>query len=62
MSDSVFRNYIAGEWVEGNTSLANISPADTSDLLGHYAQRPSPPLRKVKWNGPRAAWSNATRS
>tara|TARA_R110002167_G_scaffold64899_1_gene183473 strand:- start:3567 stop:5009 length:1443 start_codon:yes stop_codon:yes gene_type:complete len=38
MSDSVFRNYIAGEWVEGNTSLANISPADTRDLIGHYAQ------------------------
>ncbi len=39
MSESVFRNYIAGEWVEGNKgSVANISPADTSDLIGHYAQ------------------------
>ncbi|WP_286237839.1 aldehyde dehydrogenase family protein [Neptuniibacter halophilus] len=39
MSDSVFRNYIAGEWVEGNNgSVANISPADTNDLIGHYAQ------------------------
>ncbi|MBY4675395.1 aldehyde dehydrogenase family protein [Marinobacterium arenosum] len=39
MSDSVFRNYIAGEWVEGNNgSVANISPADTSDLIGYYAQ------------------------
>ena len=39
MSDSVFRNYIAGEWVEGNKgSVANISPADTSDVIGHYAQ------------------------
>ncbi|GGO87925.1 dehydrogenase [Marinobacterium nitratireducens] len=38
MSDSIFRNYIAGEWVEGKSSIANISPADTSDLIGHYAQ------------------------
>ena len=37
MSDSVFKNYIAGEWVEGSKgSVANISPADTSDLIGHY--------------------------
>jgi len=39
MSDSVFRNYIAGEWVEGNNgSVANISPADLSDVIGQYAQ------------------------
>jgi len=39
MSDSVFRNYIAGEWVEGNKgSVANISPADISDVVGQYAQ------------------------
>ncbi|NVK44305.1 MAG: aldehyde dehydrogenase family protein [Oceanospirillaceae bacterium] len=38
MSDSIFRNYIAGEWVEGKGTIANISPADTSDVIGHYAQ------------------------
>lgn len=38
MSESVFRNYIAGEWVEGTGTVANISPADTSDVIGHYAQ------------------------
>lgn len=39
MSNSVFQNYIAGEWVDGNQgSVANISPADTSDIIGHYAQ------------------------
>ncbi|PSJ37790.1 aldehyde dehydrogenase family protein [Zobellella taiwanensis] len=38
MSDSVFRNYIAGEWVEGPNAIANISPADLSDVIGHYAQ------------------------
>lgn len=38
-SDSIFRNYIAGEWVEGSKgSIANISPADTNDVVGHYAQ------------------------
>lgn len=39
MSKSIFRNYIAGEWVEGNKgSVANISPADIKDIIGHYAQ------------------------
>jgi len=39
MSESVFQNYIAGDWVAGNNgSIANISPADTSDLIGQYAQ------------------------
>ena len=38
MTDTVFRNYIAGEWVEGNRAVANISPADKADLIGHYAQ------------------------
>jgi aldehyde dehydrogenase (NAD+) len=39
MSDSVFRNYIAGDWVEGNKGkLVNTSPADTRDVIGYYAQ------------------------
>lgn len=39
MSDSVFRNYIAGEWVDGNKdNIDNISPADTKDNIGTYAQ------------------------
>ncbi|GAA3560089.1 aldehyde dehydrogenase family protein [Marinobacter xestospongiae] len=38
MSDSVFRNYIAGEWVDGASTVANISPADISDVIGYYAQ------------------------
>nr|WP_281285065.1 hypothetical protein [Colwellia demingiae] len=38
MSESIFCNYINGEWVEGASSLANISPADISDVIGHYAQ------------------------
>ena len=39
MSDNVFKNYIAGEWVDGaKGAIANISPADLSDTIGHYAQ------------------------
>lgn len=37
-SVSVFCNYIAGQWVEGTSSIANVSPADLSDTIGHYAQ------------------------
>jgi acyl-CoA reductase-like NAD-dependent aldehyde dehydrogenase len=32
------RNYIAGEWVTGNTEISNINPSDTNDVIGHYAQ------------------------
>ncbi|WPC03814.1 aldehyde dehydrogenase family protein [Pseudomonas benzenivorans] len=38
MSTDIFRNYINGEWVTGSSSLANISPANVQDVLGHYAQ------------------------
>ncbi|NRA70820.1 MAG: aldehyde dehydrogenase family protein [Gammaproteobacteria bacterium] len=38
MSDSIFSNYINGQWVDGASSIINISPADTSDIIGHYAQ------------------------
>ncbi|WP_028304543.1 aldehyde dehydrogenase family protein [Oceanospirillum maris] len=39
MSNNVFKNYIAGEWVDGaKGTVANISPADLSDTIGHYAQ------------------------
>ncbi|WP_261842785.1 aldehyde dehydrogenase family protein [Aliamphritea ceti] len=39
MSDQVFNNYIAGEWQPGNNgNIANISPADTRDVIGQYAQ------------------------
>ncbi|MDX1319947.1 MAG: aldehyde dehydrogenase family protein [Oceanospirillum sp.] len=39
MSDNVFKNYIAGEWVDGaKGAIVNISPADLSDTIGHYAQ------------------------
>ncbi len=30
-------NFIGGEWVQSENSIANISPSDTSDVIGHYA-------------------------
>ena len=38
MSTDIFRNYINGEWVTGTCSLTNVSPANTNDVLGEYAQ------------------------
>ena len=32
------RNYIAGEWVNGTSTIANINPSDTRDVIGQYAQ------------------------
>ena len=31
-------NFIAGNWVEGNSSVANVNPSDTNDTIGQYAQ------------------------
>ncbi|MDA7984313.1 MAG: aldehyde dehydrogenase family protein [Alphaproteobacteria bacterium] len=33
-----FDNFIAGEWINGESYLENRSPSDTSDLIGLYAQ------------------------
>ncbi|MEZ7834074.1 MAG: aldehyde dehydrogenase family protein [Burkholderiaceae bacterium] len=32
------RNYIAGEWVNGTSTIANINPSDTRDVIGQYTQ------------------------
>jgi aldehyde dehydrogenase (NAD+) len=37
MSD-LHKNYIAGEWVEGVSATRNVSPSDTGDVVGEYAQ------------------------
>jgi len=37
MSDSVFRNYIGGEWVEGATTAPDINPSNLSDIIGQCA-------------------------
>jgi alpha-ketoglutaric semialdehyde dehydrogenase len=35
-SDNVHRNFVAGEWVAGSDSSANVNPSDTSEVIGHY--------------------------
>jgi acyl-CoA reductase-like NAD-dependent aldehyde dehydrogenase len=32
------RNYIAGQWVDGATTIEDRNPSDISDLIGHFAQ------------------------
>ena len=32
------RNYIDGQWVDGESAIANINPSDTNDVIGNYAQ------------------------
>lgn len=38
MMDLETRNYIAGDWCEGEGTTANINPSDLSDVIGHFAQ------------------------
>ena len=33
-----FDNFIAGEWIPGDSEIENRNPSDTSDLIGHVAQ------------------------
>ncbi len=37
MSEKVHGHFIAGSWVSGDSAAANISPSDSSDVIGHYA-------------------------
>ncbi len=37
MSD-LNKNYIAGEWIEGDSISRDVNPSDTNDVVGHYAQ------------------------
>ena len=32
------KNYIAGEWVSGETAIENRNPSDVTDIIGSYAQ------------------------
>jgi aldehyde dehydrogenase (NAD+) len=36
--EPVFKNFIAGEWVEGVAINCNINPSDTKDVVGEYAR------------------------
>ncbi|MEM7293929.1 MAG: aldehyde dehydrogenase family protein, partial [Pseudomonadota bacterium] len=32
------KNFIAGQWVDGESTVENINPSDTREIVGHYAQ------------------------
>ena len=34
----LFKNFIAGDWVDGASSVENRNPSDLNDLIGHFAQ------------------------
>ncbi len=38
MSGDVYRNYINGQWLEGQKITTNLNPSDTSDVVGQYAK------------------------
>ncbi len=31
-------NFIAGDWIAGSSTISNINPSDTNDVIGEYAQ------------------------
>ena len=43
----VTQNYIAGEWLAGDSEIANINPSDLSDTIGHYAQASGEQLERA---------------
>ncbi len=36
--NEIHKNYIAGEWVEGEGATRNVNPSDVNDVVGLYAQ------------------------
>ncbi|WP_346837663.1 aldehyde dehydrogenase family protein [Microbulbifer sp. SAOS-129_SWC] len=56
------KNYIAGEWVDGEDAIANINPSDTNDVIGEYAQAGTAQLEEAVLAARRAfpAWSTGS--
>ena len=44
---AVQKNFIAGEWLEGDSIIENRNPSDLSDLIGTYAQASQAQLDKA---------------
>ena len=36
--NQVQKNYIAGQWVDGESTVKNINPSDHSEIVGEFAQ------------------------
>lgn len=43
----MFKNYIAGEWVDGNDVSVNINPSDTNDVIGEFARASADDVNKA---------------
>ena len=43
----MYRNYIAGEWLEGADASDNINPSDTRDVIGCYARADATQARQA---------------
>ena len=58
----MFKNLIAGEWVDGTSVSRNVNPSDTSDLVGEYAQADAAQTRAAIAAARQAfgAWSLST--
>ena len=46
MSETKF-NYIAGDWLDGPSTIENTNPSDLSDVIGHFAQADASQLDKA---------------
>jgi acyl-CoA reductase-like NAD-dependent aldehyde dehydrogenase len=61
MSD-LNKNYIAGEWIEGDSASRNVNPSNTNDVIGHFAQA-NPAQVEIAVSAARAAfpaWSRTS--
>ncbi|MFY9510693.1 MAG: aldehyde dehydrogenase family protein, partial [Rubrivivax sp.] len=58
----MFKNLIAGEWVDGPRASRNINPSDTRDIVGEYAQADAEQARAAVAAAQAAfpAWSLST--
>ena len=58
----MFKNLIAGEWLDGHKTSRNINPSDTRDLIGEYAQadKAQPELAITAATAAFPAWSLST--
>ena len=60
--NGIHKNYIAGEWVEGEDATRNVNPSDTTDIVGLYAQASAAQLDAavVAARAAFPAWSRTT--
>lgn len=58
----MFKNLIAGEWVESTRTARNVNPSDTRDLVGEYAQGSADDARQAiaAATKAQAAWGLST--